>query len=509
MAIAQPVAEPPPPPWWSRAVAVDIVSSPGGSRVLVNGYRIIDTRGDTLMTPCAIPHMLPGDYVFELVADEGQSVRRRVTVGPDGRLPPFALDAKRSKRWRRRTVDSLPSVRIDARQPIPPWRSIEDRHAALAALFGRHARINPPRRDDELATVRVSMERFQEDALPLFAATGGSWSVERGNLMGRPIIPGVQQAMFLLPFVGKKIEVTGRVHSDAIFELSLHDPNCERFEGTNAVGRLHFGRMGPTAESDWLELSARESSPAPIWGIPFPKGPQDIELKLDARKLFGSVTVGRGQKNAKRLAAKGDPPDVVYVGFGSGVSNTVRVERLQITGAIDLGVVTTDVLVGMGESFWGEGRDVTLIYSAGTKPHRILVNGETIIDAPGLPVWMDLVSQLRRVSVTLRHGDTIGVEMRKINDESAFYLAGVDVETSRVVLATHSLVWRASASESDGDDWLDSFDSGTGATPRVTTRTQADVMSAYEQALRTPFPGLGIASLPAGHRTCRLKTAVR
>jgi hypothetical protein len=205
---------------------------------------------------------------------------------------------------------------------------------------------------------------------------------------------------------------------------------------------------------------------------------------------------------------RGPLPGAAYVGFGGGRENALRIHRLDVDGRIDLHSVEADVLLGMGEEFWGEGRYVKLLYYAGGRFTRLLVNGEPVAEAPVLPVWMPMATAIWRATVSVKYGDVIGFELGKVDDESALFVVGVDVETSRVVLASHPMVWRATWGDFD-DAWYRTFDSADGPMPRIGNGEQDNPMDLYRKELHMEFPGLSLAGLPTPSGRWGFKYGVR
>lgn len=500
----------PPPAWWDRAIAIRVESSPLGASVLLNGYRIVDAHRSPLMTPCEIPHVAPGEYVVELLGHDDRYARRTVQIKTPSEVFHFPLQGKSRHRWSKRDPESIPVSRVDSRLPIPPEASTEARLSALRELFGPALRLEAIRSKEGLASGHLAFRHFRQGAMSLFAPIAGNWSVTQRVLSGRH--PLVSQVVCLVPWIPDRLKVFGRVHSDAVLELNLYDPVCNRYSGTAAVGRIHFGRMGRSAKSDWVEVSSGEIPGHAEYGFRFPEGAQEVTLELRSRRLKGSVSTDRRTLSMRGKVRSGPLPGAVYVGFGGGRDNALVIHQLKVDGRIDLHSVETDILVGMGEAFWGQGRYVTLRYYSGGHFTRLLVNGEVIAQSSVLPVWMPMARMIWRASVFLKHGDVIGFELGDVDDESSLFVVGVDVETSRVVLATHPMVWRAVWGEFD-DAWYDTFDLGEDHLPRIGNGDQENAIGRYRQELHMGFPGLSLAGLPTespdGHRDWGFKYRVR
>lgn len=500
-------AQPPQPPWWDQTISVAVESTPPGAWVLINGYRVLDPVGVARVTPCTIEHLLPGEYDFELFNDDSHGLVRNVSIGDVAKPLEFSLKRNRRHRWSNRDPKSIPSWGVNSARPVPPRLSSAQRIGRLKELYDRFVSLDKLRISDEWAAARFDCVRFDDAVLGLFAPIAGSWSISNGALQGGDRL--VSQIAFLLPLISNRLEVHARIHSDGVCELNLYGPNCSRYSGTTAVGRVHFGRMGRSAETDWAELSTRDKPGDNRYGFRIPTGPAEVTLELRSGRLDGSLETSEGLLEFREKLRHGDPPPVVYVGVGGSRQNTIRLHELRINGRVDLFAETTDVLIGMGEEFWAAGRTVALIFNTGTNPYRLLLNGETIIEAQGTPAWAGMAGMLRRSIVDLHFGDVIGFDMGEVTDETALFVVGVDVQTSRVVLATHPLVWRGRGDKGDNEDWFHRFDLRQDKVPRITSHDQSDVMKRFGATLHFPFPGLGITGRPGANLRVALKVQVR
>lgn len=385
---------------------------------------------------------------------------------------------------------------------------VDERHGrieALRTLFGQHLKLTP--RMDGATTLAAALRigRFDDDAVRLFTPIGGIWAYQDGRAVGKAL--SVSQLLCLVPWRTEKLSVRAGIDATGVCELNLYDPVADRLTGADGVGKAHFGRMHGESDTDWFDVSTRDRREPPNWDAVFPPGPQPVKLLLDGKSLTGTVVVGGTAHTITRTLEPEDPPAIVYVGVAGGVMNTVSIASLEIDGEIDLAASTTTVLTGMGAAFWGDGREVTLLYNAGGCFHRLLVNGIVVAEAVESTRWTDMQDQLYETTVMLRHGDVIGVELADADDETALLLAGIDVQTRRTIIATHPLVW-AQAPDPFDDTWF-SGAPPTEPRPRAGSGGYGEALTAFRLRLGAPFPGLPIAGPTAPRSRVAFRHVVR
>lgn len=498
--------QPPAPTWWEQAVPIKLTSSPGGARLFVNGFQFVDEQGTPLRAPLELPHVLPGSYVFEAADDEGRYGSLTVEVTHAGQGCVVRTRATPSPRWLTRDPQSLPGVRVDGSVMIPSRLDADARRAALRDLFGSLVRLDSMPTTSGLQPILISFERFAAPSARLMTPIAGAWTLRGSALAGHG--DTVSQLLCPLPFVPDDLHVTTKVRSDAVLELNLYDPSAKRISGGDALGRIHFGRSGPRSETDWAEVAWLHHPGDMRYGFRLAEGTQDVALELRGKLLRGTVTTQRGAVELQATTNQESLPNQVYVGIGSGVANTAEVHTLQVSGRVDLWSPEVDVLVGMGEAFWGEGRSVTIHFTAAGRCTRLFHNGEVIGAPTPVPDWLPAARALSWTTRTLHYGDVLGFELSSVTDETQLFAVGIDDETGRVVFATHPLVWR-SAPGAPAADWYSTADLSADDVPRVGNAVQAEELSHLTELLHMPFPGLPITATADGEGKCALKYRVR
>jgi hypothetical protein len=353
------------------------------------------------------------------------------------------------------------------------------------------------------ASVRIG--RFDESALRLFTPVSGAWTLDAGRATGKAL--GVSQLLCLVPWRTHKLAVRTRMDATGVCELNLYDPAADRLTGSDGVGRAHFGRMREAADTDWFDVSTRDRREPPCWGLRFPAGLQNVRLVLEGNAVTGTVRVDDVDRTLTRILDPADPPAVAYVGVAGGVLNTVAVESLEIDGQIDLAAPTTTVLTGRGAAFWGDGRDVALLYNAGGSVRRLLINGVAVGEPAASTRWTDQERTLIRAVVRLRHGDVIGIELADADDETALLLVGQDTATGRILFATHPLVWQLAPDDYDEAWFRDAkqpYDR-----PRAGSGGYREQLAELSARLSAPYPGVTVAGPPEPRARVAFRYVVR
>ncbi|NOT02721.1 MAG: hypothetical protein HOP29_19125 [Phycisphaerales bacterium] len=469
--------------------------------------------GTPLITPCEISNVVPGWHLIEVVGDERGYGRRLVRIQVDSGPVRLSLADGLGGTARPRDAQSYPKWVIGAGRLMAAVAGPGDRIDALGALGGGRLELISVDGDDGVARVRLAVDRFDGDAVRWFAPVAGRWSLADGVLIGGGEL--VAQAMCLAPWMDRPVEVVAGAESDGVFELNIWDSQRARLDGTSATGRVHFGKMESDAETDWAEVSSGGTAGDNRYGFRIPGGARNVVLRLDGRTVHGSVNTDGGGLPMTTVRSAGVALGALYVGFGGGRENRLRIERLTVTGSIDPYDETVNALLGMGEAWWGDGRDVELYYSGGGHIVRLVQNGETLLCEPRMPAWMEMAHTIRHKAVRLRYGDVIGFELAGADEETAVLVLGVDVETGRVVLASHPLTWRGRTGRgSDGWFNADDYAKADGSAfdvnvVRVGSGDRGEVLSSWWKLLGRPFPGMGV-TVPAGaDAMSAMKTRIR
>lgn len=387
---------------------------------------------------------------------------------------------------------------------VRPANPQADRLERLRNLLGPRAEVSAAG-DDIHANVRLHIDRFEQDMLRLFTPIAGQWTLDDGVVRARA--NGVSQWMCLVPWATDDLEISGRLNASGIAELNLYDPWSPRFTGPDSVGRLHIGRLADIGGEDWFEVSRRDILERGVYRLHFSDGSQDVQLSLKAGRLFGSIDTMDGPRQVEKTVAPGDPPSQVYVGVGGGVLNKVQVDQLDILGRVCLFSSTLTALVGQNKAYWGAGRPVRLYYNAGGTVRRLLINGRDVPETNMTTQPIETQRDLRRADVRLSCGDVLAVELEDADDESAFFLVGVDEQLHRIVVATHPLVW-AVAPPDAGDGWFKTAPADD-MHPRVGSGGYAEIQAAIREAIGEPMPGLPIAGPQTAHNRVRFKHQIR
>ncbi len=502
----QPEVPPPPPPppvWWTDAIALSLVSDPPGAKVLLNGYLITDATGMALSTPCELPHVAPGQYTLELLGPRYTYLSKIIKVTPILRLPTLKLKSSRNHRWSDRDKGSIPTLSVDSRHTIPTHLDYAEKSRILNDFARGALRVIPPAKNKHLANATLT-SRNQRRLFTLGAPLAGRWNTEKRNLRNDPARIGVSQFIWPIPFLPEGLHMEANANSDGLFELTVHRPMAHRFSGSSALTRLHFGRLGPSAESDWCELSAINLPVQPNWGFRIKPGMQGITMSLRGTDVYGTLRSSGIDKQLHRSLNESDIPENVYIGIGGGVNNALTLERISIKGMLNLAAESIDVITGMGEAFWSRKREVTLLYTTGGRAHTITLNDQTVLEVPAIPAWLDEARNLFHHNITLGFGDQLSITLTGMDDESALWLVGVDAESSRILFATHPLTWRVQALQSHN-----SILETDPTTPRIVSGDQSSPIAHFRKALGIDFPGLGITAPDQSARSATLTTTIR
>ena len=392
--------------------------------------------------------------------------------------------------------------------PLAVPLSIDERLERLSGLLGPSVEIAGPAVDSGRARVRANL-RFEAPAeLQPFAVMTNRWEVRDGSLHGSGI--AVSQIVFALPLLSESCTVRSRLRSDCVLEMSLLNPLVERFDGTRAVGRLHFGRMEPRAPCDWIELSSRDRSLKRIYEFRFPDRMQEASLVLADGKLDAELTIDHGSKSAHGRVLPAALSRNVYVSLAGGVNNKVEVDRLDIDGWIDLNDDRITILTGMGRPYWGDGREVTIYYRARGQFRRLLHNGEPVAEQqPTEGIWWPTLGSIHRTTLRLAYGDVLAFELGGVDDEGALHAVGEDRATGTVVLATHPLVFETTAGPPD-EAWFRTFGPSWTTRPHISVSQDEPTVERLNKTLDADFPGLPIIGpWVDDERRVYLKTQIR
>lgn len=387
------------------------------------------------------------------------------------------------------------------RVPAVSAIDVPTRIDALRRLFGASVTLGDVPAAGAALDAKMRISAFDESVWHVFTPVSGAWTLQDGRATGKAL--GVSQLLCLVPWKTQKLSVRSRIDATGVCELNLYDPVADRLTGSDGVGRAHFGRMRDAADTDWFDVSTRDRREPPNWGLRFPDGLQHVCLILDGNAVTGTVRVDEVDRTLTRVLDPGDPPAVAYVGVAGGVLNTIAIESLEIDGQIDLAAPTTTVLTGVGAAFWGDGRDVALLYNAGGSFRRLLINGVAVGEPAESTRWTDTERTLSRTVVRLRHGDVVGLELSDADDETALLLAGQDTATGRVVLATHPLVWQLAPDNYD-EAWFRDV-TRPHDRPRAGSGGYREQLAELSARLSAPFPGVSIA----GPAEARARVAFR
>ncbi|HUU82814.1 MAG TPA: hypothetical protein VM243_04845 [Phycisphaerae bacterium] len=395
-------------------------------------------------------------------------------------------------------------------QPAPPPVLLSDdqRIERLRALLGPRVELSGPRAKSRRARVRTSLRFDNPSDLQPLAPVSNVWEIRDGSLHGSGV--SVSQIVFAVPLLAESCTVKARLRSDSLIEMSLLNPLVERFDGTRAVGRLHFGRMDRFARSDWIELSSHDNPLKRFYSFRFPDRMQEAMLALNEGELSAKLTVDDGSRTAGGRVLAEDLSRNVYVSLAGGVNNKVAVDRLDVEGWIDLESDETAVLTGMGREFWGEGREVTIHYRARGHFRRLLHNGQPVGEQQATEgVWWPTLGPLHQTTLTLNHGDVLAFELGWVDDEGALHAVGVDQATGMVVLATHPLAFETTAGPPP-DEWFRTFGPRWETRPRVSNSQDQPTVEQLSKALGVDFPGLPIIGpWVDDERRVFLKTQIR
>jgi len=388
-----------------------------------------------------------------------------------------------------------------------PGLSPAQRLERLQELFGPAVRIGPLAAEGTTVPATATFRFDTPGDLAGFAVVRNDWEIREGFLHGSGV--GVSQIVCLLPLGSSSCVVEGRYRSSHVLEVSLLDPLSERYDGTRAVGRLHFGRMDRHSVTDWVELSSRDQPLATVYDLRFPPGFQTGRLQLADGALQAAVTVDGGVKRMTGRVRRADLSPTVMASLAGSINNRVEVDELELRGLIDLAAERTSILTGQGGGFWADGREVTLFYRARGHFRRLLLNGEVVARQPATPgVWWPVEGPLHRASLRLRPGDVLAFDLAGVDDECALHAVAVDRTTGRVVLATHPLTFLAAAAQPD-DSWYRRFDRAADPRPGLSGSQDASVVRALFEALGRDFPGLPINGPAVDRSRCvYLKTLV-
>ncbi len=395
-------------------------------------------------------------------------------------------------------------------QPAAPAEvlSIPQRVEVLRAVLGPNVDVTVPATGGTLAPVRAVFHFDSPDQLHAFAVMNNRWEVADGVLHGSGL--GVSQIVCLLPLAGESCLVRARARSSDILEIALMDPWARRFDGTRAVGRLHFGRMDHWSHTDWIELSSKRRSLQKIYDFRFPDAMQDARLTLVGGRLSSRLTVDGGVKTAGGQVPEAHLRPVVYVSLAGVVNSRVQFDELEIRGAIDLAADHTVVLTGMGPRFWGAGREVILYYRARGHLRRLLHNGEVVFEQPPIEgIWWPYEGPVLVSTVRLGHGDVLAFDLGGVDDEGALHVVGVDRATGRIVLGSHPLTFTAAAAEPE-DHWYHSYPSEAVGRSNISKAQDESMVRRLREVLGRDFPGLPVIGPVVGQeRRVFLKTQVR
>ncbi|MHC4066498.1 MAG: hypothetical protein ACYSUI_18635 [Planctomycetota bacterium] len=390
----------------------------------------------------------------------------------------------------------------------PSSSALQQRLERLGGLFGPSVRLGPTTEGSTRVSAKASYEFESDGELQSLAVVQNLWEVRDGSLHGSGY--GISQIVCRVPLLSDSCTVRGRLRSSSFFELCLIDPLAERFDGTRAVGRLHFGRMERFATTDWMELSSRESSLQRLYGFRFPDRMQEASLVLANRKLKSRLSVDRGSKIMTGLVRRADLSPVVCVLLAGTVNNRVEIDQLHITGSIDLDSERVTVLTGQGQDFWADGREVTLYYRARGHFRRLLLNGEVVAQQEATAgIWWPTDGPLHRTRLRLRYGDVLVFKLSGVDDEGALHAVGVDQATGRVVLATHPLTFAVAWVPPD-ESFLRTFEPNWTNRPHISAAQDARAVERLRAALGRDFPGWPIVGpFLDDDSTMYLKTQIR
>jgi hypothetical protein len=151
-----------------------------------------------------------------------------------------------------------------------------------------------------------------------------------------------------------------------------------------------------------------------------------------------------------------------------------------------------------------------LYYRARGYFRRLLLNGEVIIEQKAAPgVWWPTQGPLRAMSLRLRNGDVLAFDLAGEDDDCALHAVGVDRDTGRVVLASHPLIFDASATTPE-QGWYRDYEGTPGERPNLSRAQDESVMRQLRDVLGREFPGLPIGGPAIGpEREVHLRTTIR
>jgi len=377
----------------------------------------------------------------------------------------------------------------------------------LAELFGPAVRLGPISAGSARIPVSAAFPFDSPDELQSFAVVQNDWEVRDGALHGSGL--GVSRIVSLLPLLSDSCQVRGRLRSSHTFELSMLDPLADRFAGTRAVARLHFGRMEHYATTDWMELSSKERSLKRLYGFRFPDRMQEASLQLADRELKSRLSVDQGWKTMRGRVLRADLSPVVCVSMAGMVNNRVEIDEVYVTGFIDLDSDHVTVLTGLGRAFWADRREVTVYYRARGHFRRLLLNGEVVAQQEATPgIWWPTDGPLHHTVLRLAHGDVLVFKLAGVDDEGALHAVGVDQATGRVVFATHPLTFAIAWGIPD-EDWRRSFERNWDNRPHISVAQDERTVRRFRAALGRDFPGLPIVGPYINNDTMYFKMQIR
>ena len=394
-----------------------------------------------------------------------------------------------------------------ATAPATAGLSLEQRLECLAELFGPAVHLGPISVGSARIPVSAAFSFDSPDELQSFAVVQNDWAVRDGALHGSGL--GVSRIVSLLPLLSASCQVRGRLRSSHTFELSMLDPLADRSAGTRAVARLHFGRMEHYATTDWMELSSKERSLDRLYECRFPARMQEASLQLADRELKSKLSVDQGWKTMRGRVLPADLSPVVCVSMAGMVNNRVEIDEVHLTGSIDLDSDQVTVLTGLGQAFWGDGREVTVYYRARGHCRRLLLNGKAVAEQEATPgIWWPTDGPLHRTVLRLAHGDVLVFKLAGVDDEGALHAVGVDQATGRVVFATHPLTFAIAWGIPD-EDWRRSFERNWDNRPHISVAQDEQTVRRFRAALGRDFPGLPIVGPYIDNDIMYFKTQIR